>query len=99
MQGIVHKRTVYSGSRVLGQRKQMASEPPAFKSARIFTDYSKPVGPPRERGGESLAVESKDRCGDKKHCCMWDMLKQVHADCSASAAVVTVMSTSGQNQS
>lgn len=65
MQGIVHKRTVYSRSHVLGQRKQMASE-----SARILTDFSKPAGPPRERGGESLAVESKDRCGDKKHRCM-----------------------------
>lgn len=38
MQEAVPKRTVYFGSRVLGQRKQMASELPAFKSARIFTD-------------------------------------------------------------
>lgn len=49
MQEIVHKRTVYSYSRVLGQRKQMASELLAFKSVRILTDYSKLAGPPRER--------------------------------------------------
>lgn len=49
MQETEPKRTAYSGSRVLGQRKQMASELPAFKSARILTDYSKLAGPPRER--------------------------------------------------
>lgn len=96
MQETVHKRTVYSSSCVLGQRKQMASEPPAFKSARILTDYSKPAGPPRERWRKPGCGE-QDRCGDKRHHCMWDT--QVHADCSASATVITVMSMRGQNQS
>lgn len=65
MQETLHKRTVYSSSHVLGQRKQMASEQPVFKSARTLT-ILKWLDLP-ERGGKSLSVKSKDSGGGKHH--------------------------------
>lgn len=64
MQETRHRRTVYASSRVLGQRKQMVSEQPVFKSARTLT-FLNQLGLPGRRG-TSVAVRSKDS-GGKEH--------------------------------